>query len=110
MNQLGQQILALHREGVPSLAIAHQLNVAQSTVHYHLRQANHGARTPRLAPARSPEPEAHKEMSQRARIAELLREGMSRVEIARRLHIAKSTVSYHARRLGEEVDQRFARR
>jgi transposase-like protein len=46
----------------------------------------------------------------RMRVAELLREGLSRIEIARQLGIAKSTVSYHARRLGEQIDQRFARR
>jgi len=35
---------------------------------------------------------------------------MSRSAIARRLGLAKSTVSYHARRLGEPVDDRGARR
>ena len=40
----------------------------------------------------------------------MLRRGMSRSEIARRLGLSKSTVSYHARRLGQPVDERGARR
>lgn len=35
---------------------------------------------------------------------------MNRAEVARRLGLAKSTVSYHARRLGREIDDRFAKR
>jgi hypothetical protein len=40
----------------------------------------------------------------------MLRRGMSRSAIARTLGLSKSTVSYHARRLGEPVDERGARR
>jgi 5-methylcytosine-specific restriction endonuclease McrA len=40
----------------------------------------------------------------------MLSEGVPRVEIARRLGISKATVSYHARRLGEAIDSRCARR
>lgn len=40
----------------------------------------------------------------------MLRHGMSRSAIARSLGLSKSTVSYHARRLGERVDERGARR
>jgi len=40
----------------------------------------------------------------------MLRQGMSRGAIARMLGVSKSTVSYHARRLGEPVDDRGARR
>ena len=43
-------------------------------------------------------------------MAQLLAEGLSRVEIARRLGLSKATVSYHARRLGEVIDDRCARR
>jgi len=35
---------------------------------------------------------------------------MSKSAIARTLGVTKSTVSYHARRLGERVDERGARR
>ena len=40
----------------------------------------------------------------------MLRRGMSRSEIARALGLSTSTVSYHARRLGQPVDERGARR
>lgn len=40
----------------------------------------------------------------------MLRRGLSKGAIARSLGLSKSTVSYHARRLGERVDERGARR
>lgn len=40
----------------------------------------------------------------------MLEEGHRHIEIARVLGIAKSTVSYHARRLGAPIDERCARR
>jgi HNH endonuclease/Winged helix-turn-helix DNA-binding len=46
----------------------------------------------------------------RERVAELLRRGLPRAEVARRLGLSKSTVSYHARRLGEPIDDRCRRR
>jgi transposase len=46
----------------------------------------------------------------RERVAALLAEGLSRAEIARRLGLSKSTVSYHARRLGRTIDERCNRR
>jgi 5-methylcytosine-specific restriction endonuclease McrA len=46
----------------------------------------------------------------RERVAALLAEDLGRNAIARELGLAKSTVSYHARRLGEQVDSRCARR
>ncbi len=46
----------------------------------------------------------------RAAVAELLAAGWSSAEIADELGIVKSTVSYHARRLGLAADDRFARR
>jgi hypothetical protein len=46
----------------------------------------------------------------RERVAALLARGLSRAETARALGLSKATVSYHARRLGHEVDARCARR
>jgi hypothetical protein len=46
----------------------------------------------------------------RERVKELLDDGLSVSEIARRLGLNKSTVSYHRRRLGHTVDDRCNRR
>ena len=46
----------------------------------------------------------------RERVSFLLRRGLSRAAVARALGLSRSTVSYHARRLGEPVDERGARR
>jgi hypothetical protein len=46
----------------------------------------------------------------RALVSRMLAEGRSRGEIAAVLSWSKSTVSYHARRLGHPVDERGARR
>jgi hypothetical protein len=46
----------------------------------------------------------------RERVAELLQAGHTRLETARILGLAKSTVSYHARRLGLPIDDRCNRR
>jgi transposase-like protein len=43
-------------------------------------------------------------------VAERLERGLSVAAIAAELRVVKSTVSYHARRLGKEGDPRFARR
>jgi Homeodomain-like domain/HNH endonuclease len=51
-----------------------------------------------------------RQVKTRALVAFMLRRGMSRSAIARALGLSKSTVSYHARRLGEPVDERGARR
>ena len=40
MSEIGEQVVALHAQGVGALDIAYRLNVAQSTVHYHLRRLN----------------------------------------------------------------------
>jgi transposase len=54
--------------------------------------------------------EARRQVETRALVSFMLRQGMSRGAIARTLGLSKSTVSYHARRLGERVDERGARR
>lgn len=48
--------------------------------------------------------------STRDLVAELLRAGLTRSEVARRLGITKSTVTYHARVLQLDIDGRCARR
>jgi DNA-binding CsgD family transcriptional regulator len=112
MSELGDRAVELHLQGVRSIDIAHRLNVAQSTVHYHLRRLTDPPAV--IAPARPQryrKPQgARSTVRTSERVAALLALGRSRAEIARRLGIAKSTVSYHARQLGASIDERFRRR
>ncbi len=57
-------------------------------------------------------PRSNRELSHETRdaVEQLLAGGLSQVEVARRLGLSKSTVSYHCRRLGMRADPRFARR
>jgi DNA-binding CsgD family transcriptional regulator len=102
------QIEELQRSGVPTLQIAQRLGVAEATVHYHLRRL---ASPPEVVcDAEEVVPAAVDAVRTRDQVARLLGEGMSRIAIARTLQMSKSTVSYHARRLGEPIDERFRRR
>jgi hypothetical protein len=51
-----------------------------------------------------------KQVRTRQLVADLLARGLSSMEIARILGISKSTVCYHKRRLGLEIDAKFNRR
>jgi len=95
--------------GVAPRAIARQLDVAPPTVDYHIeRLAGTG---PCSADARSaPASPASSTVPTRRLVAELLASGLARAEVARALGISKATVSYHARRLGADIDERCARR
>jgi DNA-binding CsgD family transcriptional regulator len=108
VSELGDQIISLHQKGLKSLEIAHRLNVAQSTVHYHLRKLKRGDESP--SPGKGSGRRASSDVETRELVEVLLARGLSRAEVARRLGLAKSTVTYHARRLGEAIDERFARR
>lgn len=100
-------MLGLYAQGLRTVEIAHRLNVAQATVHYHLRRLKEtqteasGGRPGRRLSGRVPT---------RDLIAHLLAQGLCRAEVARRLGLAKSTVSYHACKLGKHMDGRFAKR
>lgn len=61
-------------------------------------------------PTGEPGPAVVRKSQTRRAVARLLAEGVERSEIARTLGLSKSTVSYHARRLGELIDSRCARR
>lgn len=102
-------ILALHEVGASQRSIAKQLGVAPATVNYHLRRA---AQT-ELVPAEehpAPPPPAPAGSKTRIAAARLLALGLPKVEVARRLGVSKATISYHARRLGQPIDGRCARR
>ena len=49
-------------------------------------------------------------MNTRAKVRELLEEGLSQAEVARRLGLSRATVSHHARRLGLPARESCARR
>jgi DNA-binding CsgD family transcriptional regulator len=94
--------------GNSQAAIARELGVAHATVGYHLRRLAEPDSGP--APA-APMPDGATRVHEtRRRVAALLEAGHTRREIARLLGVTKQTVSYHARRLGAGIDERFARR
>src|SRR5947209_1439677 len=108
MTEIGIQVIALHAEGLRTVDIAHRLEIAQSTVHYHLRRLEE-----RPAEQTARRKRGHRRSGSvptRELVAHFLAQGLNRAEIARRLGLAKSSVSYHARRLGKEMDERFAKR
>jgi DNA-binding CsgD family transcriptional regulator/5-methylcytosine-specific restriction endonuclease McrA len=104
-----EAIRTLHEAGLTNPAIARQLDLAPTTVTYHVerfgRDANAGARPEGHAPGK-----AVAEPNTRSEVARMLALGARRAEIARRLGVSKATVSYHAARLGQTIDSRFARR
>jgi DNA-binding CsgD family transcriptional regulator len=104
-----QTIVTLHQSGVSQRAIARQLGLGPTTVSYHLRRAAAGGGGP-APPAPVRDGRAASIPNTRAEVGRLLGLGVARVEIARRLGVSKATVSYHARRLGQPVDERCARR
>lgn len=108
MTDTGSRVVELYQRGVRPIDIAHQLNVAQATVHYHLRKAAEATKQEPKPRRRGPRKGA--KVRTHELVAELLAQGLSRAEIARRLDIRKSTVTYHAAKLGKDIDQRFARR
>jgi len=102
------RIAQLAGEGLTASEIARRLELASPTVDYHLgRLVATAARAAALEP---PTAAAQSQVGTRAEVERLLGLGFSRLAIARELGVAKSTVGYHARRLGEPVDERGARR
>lgn len=109
MSTTRNAIARLHQTGLAAPQIARQLELAPTTVTYHLRRL---AEAPdRAEPDRDPAPEGvRSELSTRREVARLLEAGHAKVEIARLLGVSQGTVSYHVRRLGEPIDVRCARR
>jgi DNA-binding CsgD family transcriptional regulator len=92
--------------GATKPEIAAQLGLAPTTVEYHLARlkdedpsSRNGAARPASAAAAIPT---------RTSVSRLLNAGYTRAATARALGVSKATVSYHARRLGEDIDQRCA--
>jgi DNA-binding CsgD family transcriptional regulator len=102
-------IAQLHAAGLAQRAIARELDLAPQTVSYHLKRlaVERPQEPPDTAPTMQPPIVRSKT---RDEVARMLALGIPRVEIARRLGVSKPTVSYHARRLAHEMDERCARR
>jgi DNA-binding CsgD family transcriptional regulator len=104
-----RQIAKLIADGRTPTEIALALGLARNTVYYHLDRLRHEVDDQSPVAAILP-PRARRSVTTRADVHRLLAEGLTRAEIARRLGLSKSTVSYHARGLGSDVDSRCARR
>jgi DNA-binding CsgD family transcriptional regulator len=101
-----QMVIQLLHSGLSQPEIARQLDLASTTVSYHVERLREDV----SSDEREPPDAAHSRLQARGDVARLLADGLTHVEIARTLGIAKSTVSYHVRRLGAIVDERYARR
>jgi DNA-binding CsgD family transcriptional regulator/5-methylcytosine-specific restriction endonuclease McrA len=99
-------VAALHAAGLSQSAIARQLDIATTSVSYHVERLNR----PELQRADSPTARGALRTRTQYAVGELIAAGMPHADIARRLSISKATVSYHARRLGAHVDEPSGRR
>jgi DNA-binding CsgD family transcriptional regulator len=105
------RIAALLAEGLSVAEVARRLNLAYTTVSYHRGRLQRAEKPPRDHPPSETTIESVLvPIRTREEVHRLLSSGCSRAEVARRLGIAKSTVTYHARRFGLEIDARAARR
>src|SRR5215210_7689387 len=96
--------------GLNTAEIADAMRISTNTVDYHLQRL---AAPPINEVAELVHDQAS-EMSARLpttrmRVRDLLREGVPRAEVARRLGVSKGTVTYHARGLDQPIDERCAR-
>jgi DNA-binding CsgD family transcriptional regulator len=92
--------------------IAHRLGVARSTVGYHaaeLAREKHASERCQGREHARTGPVAAVHVT-RERVRRLLASGKTRAEVATTLGLARSTVTYHAARLGEDIDTRCGRR
>jgi DNA-binding CsgD family transcriptional regulator len=104
-------VVLLLEEELTLNEIAHRLGVARSTVGYHadaLREGRERRRVPDRAPKRRG-PIAAPDVTRKG-VRALLERGYTRARIAETLGLARSTVTYHAGRLGQDIDSRCGRR
>jgi DNA-binding CsgD family transcriptional regulator/5-methylcytosine-specific restriction endonuclease McrA len=103
-----EAITELYRAGVKPAEIARRLDLAPTTVGYHLERIRRGEDDSKRD---EPPPRAMLPVRKTRHAVELLLEhGFTKVEIARQLGVSKATVSYHVRRLGKPTDERFGKR
>jgi DNA-binding CsgD family transcriptional regulator/Zn finger protein HypA/HybF involved in hydrogenase expression len=104
-----EAIAELYNAGLTQPAIARQLDLAPTTVSYHVERLINGRDSDLVAAHDPPEPVVSQSKT-RIAVAGMLAQGISRAEVARRLGISKPTVSYHARRLGHTIHESCSRR
>jgi DNA-binding CsgD family transcriptional regulator len=105
------KVAALLSEGLSLAEIARRSGLAYTTVSYHRDRLHNPRAEPDADPRPASEPHDYLQpVTTREEVHRMLSAGHSRGGIARALGISKSTVTYHARRFGMEVDERAARR
>lgn len=112
VSEIRTAVAELVDAGLNMNEIAHRLGVARSTVGYHVqvlrREQHECGQCQHRVPARTG-PVAAVDVT-RERVRQLLAAGKTRAEAARTLGLARSTITYHAARLGEDIDARCGRR
>jgi predicted DNA-binding protein YlxM (UPF0122 family) len=111
VSKIREMVATLLAEELTLNEIAHRLGVARSTVGYHanaLREARETEAVPDPAPKRT-RPVAGPRVT-RQRVGALLERGYTRASVAEAPGLARSTVTYHAAHLGQDIDSRCGRR
>jgi DNA-binding CsgD family transcriptional regulator/5-methylcytosine-specific restriction endonuclease McrA len=105
------RVAELLASGLSLAEVARRTGLAHATVSYH-RDRLAQKRTPPASDVAEPPPLDRFPIPPRTRgaVHQLLEAGHSRAEAARLLGLTKATVTYHAGRLGMEIDARAARR
>jgi transcriptional regulator with XRE-family HTH domain len=111
VSALDDRMHSLLAAGVSPAEVARRTGIPFTVVRYHRdrlrgREASTQHQLDEKASAETP----HRHASTGDEVCRLLEAGCSRAEVARRLGVSRSTVSYHAKRVGMSMDQRAARR
>lgn len=112
VSEIRAAVAELLDAGLNMNEIAHRLGVARSTVGYHaevLRRERQAPEQRQGRPCTPTVPAAAVDIT-KEHVRQLLAAGKTRAEVARTLGLSRSTVTYHAARLGEGIDTRFGRR
>jgi predicted transcriptional regulator len=111
VSEIREKVAILLEEKLTLNEIAHRLGVANSTVGYHANALREGREQPsvQIRASKRRGPVAGPDVT-REHVQALLERGYTRARIAETLGLARSTVTYHAGRLGMDIDSRCGRR